>query len=334
MRDTLSYLEPTDFPAIKRAVLEILQVNLGYLCNLSCTHCHVNAGPKRTELMDKAMVDLVLDFIRRENIHTLDLTGGAPEMNPHFKYLVEQARAMGVRVIDRCNLVILQEPGYEDLAGFLADDQVEIVASLPCYLEDNVDKQRGKGTFNASIAALKKLNTLGYGQAESPLQLHLVFNPQDTNLPPNQQTLERAYKQHLFEHYGIVFNKLYAMANLPIQRFGSQLMSKGLFADYMRLLKDNYRAENLPGVMCRNTVSIDWQGYVYDCDFNQMLNLPLGANLNHRTHLSELQTNSLCGSPITVRQHCYGCTAGQGSSCGGALGAVKVFGFGVKKHVF
>jgi radical SAM/Cys-rich protein len=319
MHDTLPYLELTDFPAISRTSLEVLQVNLGYLCNLSCTHCHVNAGPKRTELMDKTTVELILDFIRRENIHTLDLTGGAPEMNPHFKYLVMQARAMAVTVIDRCNLVILQEPGYEDLAAFLADKQVEIVASLPCYLEDNVDRQRGKGTFSASIAALKKLNELGYGRADSLVQLNLVFNPQDNNLPPDQKALEVAYKQHLFEHYGITFNRLYAMVNLPIQRFGSMLISKGLFTEYLQLLKDNYRQENLPGVMCRNTISIDWQGFVYDCDFNQMLNLPIGANLGRRTHLSELQSESLTGSAIAVRQHCYGCTAGQGSSCGGAL---------------
>jgi radical SAM/Cys-rich protein len=319
VHDTLTYLEPTDFPAINRAALEVLQVNLGYLCNLSCTHCHVNAGPKRTELMDKATVDLILYFIGRENIHTLDLTGGAPEMNLHFKYLVEQARAMGVTVIDRCNLVILQEPGYENLAEFLATKQVEIIASLPCYLEDNVDRQRGKGTFNASIAALKKLNTLGYGQVDGSLQLNLVYNPQDNTLPPNQGILEKAYKQHLLEHYGIVFNRLYAMANLPIQRFGSQLISKGLFTDYLRLLKDNYRQENLPGVMCRNTISIDWQGFVYDCDFNQMLNLPLGANPTKKTHLRELHSQFLGGAAIAVRQHCYGCTAGQGSSCGGAI---------------
>jgi radical SAM/Cys-rich protein len=319
MHDTLSFLEPTDFPDINRTGLEVLQVNLGYLCNLSCTHCHVNAGPKRTELMDDETVNLVLEFIRRENIHTLDLTGGAPEMNPHFSYLVEKARMMGVRVIDRCNLVILQEPGYEGLAGFLAGNQVEIIASLPCYLEDNVDKQRGKGTFNASIDALKKLNALGYGQVDNPLKLNLVFNPQDTSLPPRQASLEVAYKQHLFEGYGIVFNQLYAMANLPIQRFGSMLISKGLFAEYMQILKDSYRQENLDGVMCRNTVSIDWQGYVYDCDFNQMLNLPLGAGLSNKTHLSQLQSKALIGAPIAVRQHCYGCTAGQGSSCGGAL---------------
>ncbi|MGR9036854.1 MAG: arsenosugar biosynthesis radical SAM (seleno)protein ArsS [Gammaproteobacteria bacterium] len=321
MHNTLHYLEKkqTDFPAITRNALEILQVNLGYVCNLSCTHCHVNAGPKRTESMDKATVDLVLDFIGRKAIHTLDLTGGAPEMNPHFYYLVERARAMDVTVIDRCNLVILEEPGYEGLAGFLARNKVEVTASLPCYLEDNVDKQRGKGTFGASLSALKKLNALGYGKADSDLRLNLVFNPQGASLPPEQRSLEEAYKAFLKEHYGIVFNRLYAMTNLPIQRFGSMLISKGQFNGYLQLLKDHYRPENLPGVMCRNTLSVDWQGVVYDCDFNQMLQLPLGANPNSKTHLSDLIGRSLIGSPITVRQHCYGCTAGQGSSCGGAL---------------
>ncbi|MEY3761239.1 MAG: hypothetical protein RIR39_2730 [Pseudomonadota bacterium] len=320
MHGTLSHLEHTDFPAINRHALEILQVNLGYLCNLSCTHCHVNAGPKRTELMAKATVDLVLDFIKKENIHTLDLTGGAPEMNPHFTYLVTQARAMDVTVIDRCNLVILEEPGFEEMTEFLAANKVVITASLPCYLEDNVDKQRGKGTFNTSLSALKKLNSLGFGQADSSLQLNLVFNPQGINLPPEQKALEKAYKEHLQANYGIVFNKLFALTNLPIQRFGSMLISKGLFNEYMQLLKDNYRQENLSGVMCRNTLSVDWQGFVYDCDFNQMLQLPLGANPASKTHLSELiNPSSLPGSPITVRQHCYGCTAGQGSSCGGAL---------------
>ncbi len=319
MHEILPHLERTDFPAINRHALEILQVNLGYLCNLSCTHCHVNAGPKRTELMDKTTLDLVLDFIRRGNLHTLDLTGGAPEMNPHFNYLVMRAREMDVTVIDRCNLVILEEPGYEEMAEFLATNKVVITASLPCYLEDNVDKQRGKGTFNASLSALKKLNRLGYGQADSSLQLNLVFNPQGINLPPEQKALEKAYKEHLQTHYGIVFNKLFALTNLPIQRFGSMLITKGLFNDYMHLLKDHYRQENLAGVMCRNTLSIDWQGFVYDCDFNQMLQLPLGANPSGKTHLSELINHSLTGSAITVRQHCYGCTAGQGSSCGGAL---------------
>jgi radical SAM/Cys-rich protein len=319
MHDALPLLEHSDFPAINRNTLEILQVNLGYLCNLSCTHCHVNAGPKRTELMDKATIDLVLDFIRSSAIHTLDLTGGAPEMNSHFKYLVTRARAMEVTVIDRCNLAILQEQGYADLAGFLAINKVIITASLPCYLEDNVDKQRGKGTFNASLSALKKLNALGYGQADSDLQLNLVFNPQGTNLPPEQQALEKAYKAHLQAEYGIVFNKLFALTNIPIQRFGSMLISKGLFDDYLQRLKDNYRQENLPSVMCRNTLSVDWQGYAYDCDFNQMLQLPLGAHPKGKTHLSDLIHLPLNNAAITVRQHCYGCTAGQGSSCGGAL---------------
>jgi len=320
MHGTLTYLEKTDFPVINRNALEILQVNLGYLCNLSCTHCHVNAGPKRTELMDKATVDLVLDFIKRENIHTLDLTGGAPEMNPHFSYLVMRAREMAVNVIDRCNLVILEEPGYEGMAEFLAVNKVVITASLPCYLEDNVDKQRGKGTFNASLSALKKLNSLGYGRTDSELQLNLVFNPQGAYLPPEQKALEIAYKEQLQAHYGIVFNRLFALTNLPIQRFGSMLISKGLFNNYMKLLKDNFRSENLQSVMCRNTLSVDWQGFVYDCDFNQMLHLPLGANPSGKTHLSELiSPSSLTGSAITVRRHCYGCTAGQGSSCGGAL---------------
>jgi radical SAM/Cys-rich protein len=266
--------------------------------------------------MDKATIDLILDFVQHHNVHTLDLTGGAPEMNPHFKYLVTQARELGVSVIDRCNLVILQESGYEDVAEFLADNNVEIIASLPCYLEDNVDKQRGKGTFNASLLALQKLNKLGYGQPDSPLKLNLVFNPQGTHLPPEQNALELAYKQHLKAHYNIDFNQLFALANLPIQRFGSMLISKGLFDDYMQVLRNSHRAENLDRVMCRNTLSVDWQGYVYDCDFNQMLNLPLGGV---KTHLSTVLDEALKGAAITVGQHCYGCTAGQGSSCGGAL---------------
>lgn len=319
MHNTLPYLEQSDFPAINRNALEIVQVNLGYLCNLSCTHCHVNAGPKRTELMDKVTIDLVLDFIERENIHTLDLTGGAPEMNPHFRYLVKKARKLDVTVIDRCNLVILEEPGYEGMADFLASNQVEITASLPCYLEDNVDRQRGKGTFSASLSALEKLNRLGYGQPGGDLHLNLVFNPQGATLPPEQQALEKAYKDYLLDHYGIVFNKLFAMTNLPIQRFGSMLISKGLFNEYMQLLKDSYRQENLSGVMCRNTLSVDWQGYLYDCDFNQMLELPLGAVAEEKIHLSQLPDQSLQGAGIAVRQHCYGCTAGQGSSCGGSL---------------
>jgi len=315
MLDSLPYLKNSDFPAITRNKLEILQVNLGYLCNLSCTHCHVNAGPKRTELMDKATIDEVLNFIDQHAIHTLDLTGGAPEMNPHFRYLVTQAVNRGVKVIDRCNLVILMEAGYQDMAEFLAANRVEIVASLPCYLKDNVDKQRGKGTFNGSIAALQKLNALGYGQHDSGLPLNLVFNPQGPTLPPAQQALELDYKKHLQAHFGIVFNQLFAITNLPVQRFGSVLLSTGQFDHYLNLLKANFHAPNLDKVMCKNTLSVDWQGFVYDCDFNQMLKLPLGADNN--IHIS--QVSELTGKTINTLQHCYGCTAGQGSSCTGVI---------------
>ncbi len=318
MHDTLPYLEKTDFPAITRNNLEVLQINLGYLCNLSCTHCHVNAGPLRTELMSKEIIDLILQYIDSHNVKTLDLTGGAPEMNPHFRYLVQAALDRGVKVIDRCNLTILLESEYQDLAAFLAGNKVEIVASLPCYLEENVDKQRGKGTFNASIVALQKLNELGYGQPDSEMILNLVFNPQGATLPPEQKQLEREYKEHLSDQFGIVFNQLFAMTNLPIQRFGSVLISKGGFDDYLQLLKDSFQHQNLEQVMCKNTLSIDWEGFVYDCDFNQMLSLPLGSRHN-KTHLSELTQQMLAGDSIKTLQHCYGCTAGLGSSCGGAL---------------
>ena len=318
MHDTLPFLEKTDFPAITRNDLQVLQVNLGYLCNLSCTHCHVNAGPNRTELMSMETIKQVLTFIDTHNIHTLDLTGGAPEMNPHFKYLVQAAFDRNIKVIDRCNLTILVEADYRGVSNFLADNKVEIIASLPCYMEDNVDKQRGKGTFNASILALKELNSLGYGQIDSGLTLNLVFNPQGATLPPDQKTLEQDYKQHLLDHFDIRFNQLFAMTNLPIQRFGSVLISKGTFTDYLQLLKDNFQPQNIDYVMCKNTLSIDWQGYVYDCDFNQMLNLPLGEHAE-KTHLTELTEDSFTGQSIKTLQHCYGCTAGQGSSCGGAL---------------
>ncbi|NOV28523.1 arsenosugar biosynthesis radical SAM (seleno)protein ArsS [Methylomonas sp. ZR1] len=320
MHDTKPLLADSDFPAIFRKSLQILQINLGYRCNLSCVHCHVNAGPKRTEMMSRETIDEILALADAANIHSLDLTGGAPEMHPDFRYLVRAARDRGIAVIDRCNLTILEEPEYADLAAFLAAQQVKIVASLPCYLEENVDKQRGKGVFKDSLAALQRLNRLGYGQPDSGLELNLVFNPQDAVLPPDQHNLERAYKQHLQQHYGIVFNRLFAIANMPIQRFGSTLVSLGRFEAYLTLLKDSYRADNLENLMCLNTLSIDWQGYVYDCDFNQMLGLPLGATAKPQTHISELRLEPLQGAPIATAAHCYGCTAGQGSSCGGALG--------------
>jgi radical SAM/Cys-rich protein len=319
MHATLPLLENGDFPAIRRRAVETLQVNLGYKCNQSCLHCHVNAGPTRTELMSRETIFEVIACIKAMNIRSLDITGGAPELNPHFRMLVEAVRQLGVRVIDRCNLTILFEPGQETLAQFLADQQVEITASLPCYLEDNVDRQRGKGVFETSIRALQKLNSLGYGQPDSPLKLNLVYNPQGPVLPPGQDGLKRDYQQRLLDSYGVVFNELYALTNMPIQRFGSTLVSKGQFEPYMKLLKDAYRPENLDTVMCRTLLSVDWQGYVYDCDFNQMLELPLTWKGRSRPHLRELLGANLEHNPIVVKDHCYGCTAGQGSSCGGAL---------------
>jgi len=319
MHDTRPLLANSDFPAIFRKPLEILQVNLGYLCNLSCVHCHVNAGPKRTEMMSLETLEQVLALAQAANIHTLDLTGGAPEMHPHFHYLVTAARNQGIKVIDRCNLTILEDQHYTGLAEFLFEQQVEICASLPCYLEENVDKQRGKGVFKDSLAALQRLNQLGYGQPDSQLQLNLVFNPQDAVLPPDQQSLEQAYKQYLLQHYGIVFNRLYAIVNMPIQRFGSMLVSQGRFDAYLNLLCSSFREDNLAQLMCLNTLSIDWQGYVYDCDFNQMLSMPLGAVAKPYVHIGDLTLDTLNGAAIATAAHCYGCTAGQGSSCGGAL---------------
>ena len=329
MQDTRPLLLDTVFPALLRNQLTTLQVNLGYLCNLSCTHCHVNAGPSRTELMDADTVDLVIEVLAARNIATLDLTGGAPEMNPHFRRLVVAARALGVEVIDRCNLTILLEPGYEDLPEFLAANEVVITASLPCYSEQNVAEQRGKGVFEQSIEALQQLNQLGYGKADSGLELNLVYNPNGAFLPPDQVTLQREYQDSLGQEYGIVFNDLFTITNMPISRFGAVLLAKGNYESYMGLLKDNFNADNLNGLMCRTMVSVDWQGNLYDCDFNQMLEFPMQSNLQplseligsdrNTRHLRELLEHDLNTSHITVGEHCYGCTAGAGSSCGGAL---------------
>jgi len=319
MHATLPLLAATDFPAIARGRLATVQVNLGYRCNQSCVHCHVNAGPTRTEMMDGETVQTVLEFLGASGAETLDITGGAPELNPHFRSLVTRARALGARVIDRCNLTILLEPGHEDLAEFLAANSVEVVASLPCYLEDNVDRQRGKGVFARSIAALRRLNAIGYGLAQTGLKLSLVYNPQGATLPPAQSELEDAYRAHLRANYGVEFTSLLTLANMPIQRFGSMLLSKGQFAGYMKLLRGSHRDENLESVMCRSLVSVDWQGYVYDCDFNQMLGLPLRVNGKPRERLADLVGKDLSGAPIAVANHCFGCTAGQGSSCGGSL---------------
>ncbi len=317
MHATLPHLQQTEFPALTRRKPEILQVNLGYTCNQSCVHCHVNAGPNRTERMDAATLALIPQVLTQSKWTTLDLTGGAPELHGGFRDLVRAARKLDVNVIDRCNLTILFEPGQQDLAEFLAAQQVEIVASLPCYSMENVDRQRGKGTFDLSIAALQKLNALGYGKPGSGLILNLVFNPQSATLPPNQGALQAAYRRELLAHFGVQFNQLFTIANMPIQRFGSMLISKGQFNDYMTLLQDHFTAANLDTVMCRNLVSVDWQGFLYDCDFNQQLGLPLSGG--GRPHLRDLLHQPLQGHPIHVADHCYGCTAGQGSSCGGAL---------------
>ena len=319
MHATLPLMRDSDFPPIRRKQLDTLQVNLGYKCNQSCVHCHVNAGPTRTEMMTRETVNDVLAFIQTSGIAKLDVTGGAPELNPQFRRMVTAARSMGVRVMDRCNLTILEVEGQEDLAAFLAREQVEIVASMPCYQEDNVDRQRGKGVFDASIRGLQRLNALGYGCDGSGLTLNLIYNPQGASLPPPQAALEQDYKRVLGDNHGVSFNKLYTLANMPIQRFGSTLISKGEFDSYLAMLQNAHLDANLDGVMCRNLISVDWRGFVYDCDFNQMLDLPMARGGKERVHLSELLDDSLDDNPVRVAGHCFGCTAGQGSSCGGAL---------------
>jgi radical SAM/Cys-rich protein len=318
MLDSLPLLFPSDFPQIARRRLQTLQVNLGYRCNQTCLHCHVDAGPKRSESMSPETADAVLAFLDRHPLRTLDITGGAPELNSQFRRLVREARARGLEVIDRCNLTILSEPGQEDLAGFLAEHSVRVVASMPCYLAENVEAQRGNGVFASSIAGLQQLNRLGYGEEGSGLELDLVYNPQGPTLPPAQCALEGDYRTVLGERYGIGFNRLLTITNMPVKRFGSLLQSTGRFADYMTLLKGAYRVENLDALMCRDLISVDWEGFVFDCDFNQMLGLPLEGGAR-RHHISELDARDLDGLPIRTAQHCYGCTAGQGSSCGGAL---------------
>ncbi len=319
MHATLPLLEVSRFPALRRRRIETLQVNLGYKCNQSCVHCHVNAGPDRTEQMDHETVETVLRFLQVSGIGTLDVTGGAPELNAHFRELLVRARLLDVHVIDRCNLTVLEEPGQGDLAAFLAGNRIEIIASLPCYTQELVDRQRGKGVFETSIRALNRLNALGYGADGSGLVLNLVYNPQGSSLPPPQKELEADYRRELGERFGIRFNSLYTLANMPIARFGSMLISKGQFNAYMKLLHQSFREENLDAVMCRSLISVDWQGFVYDCDFNQMLGLPLKIAGKARVRLEELMGRDLEGNAIVVKDHCFGCTAGQGSSCGGAL---------------
>ncbi|WP_198266175.1 arsenosugar biosynthesis radical SAM (seleno)protein ArsS [sulfur-oxidizing endosymbiont of Gigantopelta aegis] len=318
MLETLSLLNKISFPAIKRKSIDILQINLGYRCNQQCLHCHVNAGPKRKEEMSHEVLMQILDFVENNQIKTVDLTGGAPEMHPEYSFIIASLHALGVKIIDRCNLTILTEPGYEHLMQELADKQVEIVASLPCYLEENVNKQRGNGVFESSIEALKGLNQLGYGQPDSALILNLVYNPQGASLAPDQAQLEQDYKLFLANEFDIQFNQLFTITNVPVKRFGSMLLSKQAFHPYMELLQSAYQPANLDGLMCRYHLSIDWQGFIYDCDFNQMLDLPL-INDDSKLHISSVSLDDVKQRDIIVAGHCYACTAGQGSSCGGAL---------------
>ncbi|MFM7086610.1 MAG: arsenosugar biosynthesis radical SAM (seleno)protein ArsS [Cyanobium sp.] len=327
MRSSPSCSQPVEtsaFPALTRAALSTLQVNLGYRCNQSCSHCHVAAGPSRTESMDPDNLALVLRVLQERRIRCLDLTGGAPELHSGFRQLVRAARHLGVTVIDRCNLTILSEPGQEDLAAFLAEEQVQVVASLPCYRPDAVERQRGEGVFARSIAGLRRLNALGYGQSGSALQLHLVHNPAGAQLPPAQDSLERDYRRVLAEEQGVVFHQLYVLANMPIQRFAASLRLQGTHEAYLDLLRQAHRPENLAAVMCRSLISVDWQGHLHDCDFNQMLGLGLAAEAlaersGPRAHLRDLLDSDPAGDPIQVGDHCWGCTAGQGSSCSGSL---------------
>jgi radical SAM/Cys-rich protein len=322
-----------DGQTLTRASLQTLQLNVGKMCNLACHHCHVEAGPGRLEIMPPDVCERILGWIDRYrdemDLQTIDLTGGAPEMNPYFRKLVEALTDRALHVLDRCNLTILLEDGYEDMAAFLADHHVEIVASLPCYLEDNVDKQRGKGVYHDSIEALKQLNTLGYGKPDSGLHLDLVYNPVGYGLPPAQAALEADYKRELAQRYGIHFNRLFTITNMPIKRFEHALIRDGHMDSYMGKLTGAHHGANVDAVMCRSLVSVGWQGTVYDCDFNQMLLMPLeGDGALVEEHAVEAQgrklwdwtPRELVGRSIQTGRHCFGCTAGAGSSCTGALG--------------
>jgi len=298
--------------------IEILQVNLGKMCNMTCAHCHVDAGPDRREIMQKSEIDACLEVLRKNpEIKTLDLTGGAPEMNPHFREMVVEARKLDRHVIDRCNLTILLAKGFEYLPEFLAENKVEIVASLPCYLEENTDSQRGEGAYQKSIEALKQLNQLGYGQPDSGLTLTLVYNPVGQTLPPDQKMLEEAYRKELDKRFGIQFNQLYTITNIPVSRYLEYLVRIGEFESYMTTLIDAFNPAAINGLMCRNTVSVSWDGRLYDCDFNQMLELETEGSAPSSIH--DFDFEKLANRKIVTNQHCFGCTAGSGSGCQGAI---------------
>ena len=303
---------------LKRKKLEILQVNLGKLCNLTCSHCHVEAGPtKKIENMSEETVLEVVAAMDRLRPKTLDLTGGAPEMNPHFKTLVKEAKKRNIEIIDRCNLSILLEPGFEDLPGFLSAHQVIIIASLPCYEKDNVDKQRGQGVFDDSIKALLLLNQLGYGKANTELILNLVYNPVGEHLPGLQSELEKDYKRELYDLFKIEFNRLFTITNMPITRYEKYLKAIGAYENYLHLLRENFNSENVEHLMCRDTLSVSWDGRLFDCDFNQAINLEIEKS--QATGIKNVYLSDLENSNIRVGEHCYGCAAGSGSSCQGSF---------------
>ena len=308
----------TKFPEIKRDYLETLQINIGYKCNQKCSHCHVDAGPNRTEMMSDEIINLIPKVIKANNIKMLDITGGAPELHPKFKKLVTEVRSLNVEVMDRCNLTILTESGHENLASFLSSKKVQITASLPCYLKENVDKQRGNGVFEKSILALRKLNSYGYGIKGNDLILNLVYNPSGPQLPPSQKELEDKYRSELKDRYGIFFSNLFVLANMPINRYEKYLNIIGKLKEYNQLLKDNHNSRNLNSVMCKSTLSVDWKGYLYDCDFNQQLGMRRKGDIKHLDDLL-IPLVSLKNNPIAIGNHCFGCTAGAGSSCGGEL---------------
>jgi radical SAM/Cys-rich protein len=305
---------------LRRTKPRVLQVNVGRVCNLTCVHCHVNAGPARREIMRRETVDRILAWQQEARLPVVDLTGGAPEMIPDFRYFVRRLRAIdaATTIIDRCNLTILREPGYDDVPEFLAAHQVQIVASMPCYTAENVNAQRGEGVFDASIAALQRLNAIGYG-IDPTLPLHLVYNPGGAFLPGPQDELEADYKRELRAHFGIEFNQLYTITNLPIARFASWLRHNGKFAEYLELLANAFNPATVEGLMCRDTINVSWLGEVFDCDFNQMLQLPVENDTGKTVHLWDIDPHSLEGRPVRTASHCFGCTAGAGSSCGGAI---------------
>ncbi|MBI4514977.1 MAG: arsenosugar biosynthesis radical SAM protein ArsS [Deltaproteobacteria bacterium] len=302
---------------LRRGHVTALQVNVGKLCNMACHHCHVDAGPKRTEIMPREVAERVAELLALSPaVETLDLTGGAPELNPSFRWMVSEARRLGRHVIDRCNLTVLYERDQEDLADFLAASEVHVIASLPCYGKENVDKQRGDGAFQKSIRALRQLNALGYG--ESGLQLDLVYNPIGGFLPPAQSGLEVRYRDELQRHFGVRFDRLLTITNMPIKRFGAWLEKAGQLEAYMSLLVNHFNPATVAGLMCRSLVSIGWDGRVYDCDFNQMLDVPIGAP-RIRTVCDLANLDALTDAKVATGAHCFGCTAGAGSSCSGAM---------------